>query len=117
MKTKKKQISQTNKKLKFFLHEVGVSCLLNCLFLPSDGGALLEDIVKCLKMNLVFYKVAVLKPGWEIVCCISQSHIVLSYYAEQDYLRINIGSCKRFNANKLYNFLNKQDFVDQDQLF
>ena len=93
------------KKFIFHLKEVGVSCILKKHITSNEARNFLKKLISFLQMDLVFCKTIYLNPGYEILCCIKQSHIVLSYYPEFNFFRINICSCSSFETNSLIEFI------------
>lgn len=95
------------KRNSFYLKEIGLSLILKKSIDSIIGEKFVNELVKIIDMNMVFIKIVALPPGWEIFCCIKQSFIILAYYPEYNFLRININSCKDYDITKVINFVKK----------
>lgn len=87
--------------MKFHLKDLIISVGIKEKVSLRTGKHLVTKLIGALNMELVDMDGYILDPGWEVIACIKQSHIVLSYYPEYNYLRIHISSCKDFHNYKV----------------
>lgn len=93
----RKRIKRNN----FFLKEISLSLILKKPIDSLAGENFAMKLTKAIEMEMIFMKTIALPPGWEILCCVRQSHIILSCYPEHNFLRINVGSCKDFEIDQV----------------
>ncbi len=80
-----------------YLKEIAVSFILKEKVNTDKGVVFIKRLVEKIKMNLISLQVNSLPPGWTILGGLSESHIVLSYWGELDFMRLYLFSCKNFN--------------------
>ncbi len=82
-----------------YLKEVSIEFLLKNKIDSYYVRNFIEELVNTIKTEIVSLSVNELKPGFDILVGIKESCIYFGYWAQNNYCKLFVSSCRDFNAD------------------
>ena len=99
-----------------YLKEVSVSfCLRERNLKPLDVAVFLNSLIGKIGLTIVESHLNQLPPGFDIVCTMKESCTYFGYWAEVDFVRMHIISCKDFPIDIIVPFI-KENFKTKGEV-
>ena len=84
-----------------YLKEISIEFLLKNKIDSYYVRNFIDELVTTIETEIVSLSVNELPPGFDVLVGIKESCIYFGYWAQYDYCKLNISSCRDFDANQV----------------